>query len=184
MNDAGDMKIEFKVNFKAGRRGRKLAVTGDTPAPTMPSAGSLPRVVRLVALAIRFDQLIRDGEVKDYAEIARLGQVTRARVTQIMNLLHLAPDIQDAVLHLSRTEYGRDFVTERELRPIAAVADWRKQRVMWRRLPCGADPAYEQETCSRRLAGASPDGAGSAAALQRPTTKHRRAIGRAVGLVD
>jgi len=47
MNDAGDVKIEFKVNFKAGRRGRKQAVTGDVSAPTTPSAGSLPRVVRL-----------------------------------------------------------------------------------------------------------------------------------------
>lgn len=134
MNDAGDVKIEFKVNFKAGRRGRKQAVTGDAPAPAMPSAGGLPRVVRLVALAIRFDQLIRDGEVKDYAEIARLGQVTRARVTQIMNLLHLAPDIQDALLHLPRTEQGRDPITERELRPIAALFDWKKQRAEWKRL--------------------------------------------------
>ena len=132
MNDTGDVKIGFKVNFKAGRRGRKQAVIGDAPAPTKPSSGSLPRVVRLVALAIRFDQLVRDGEVKDYAEIARLGQVTRARVTQIMNLLHLAPDIQDAVLHLPRTEQGRDTITERDLRPISAAADWRKQRIAWK----------------------------------------------------
>jgi len=134
MNDGGDLKIGFKVNFKAGRRGRKQAVTGGAPAPTTPSAGSLPRVVRLVALAIRFDQLIRDGEVKDYAEIARLGHITRARVTQIMNLLHLAPDIQDALLHLPRTERGRDPITERDLRPLAAAADWRKQRAAWRRM--------------------------------------------------
>lgn len=134
MNDAGDIKVAFKLNFKAGRRGRKQAVTGDAPAPTSPSAGSVPRVVRLVALAIRFDQLIRDGEIKDYAEVARLGQVTRARVTQIMNLLHLAPDIQEAVLHLPRTEQGRDPITERDLRPLAAAADWRKQRVLWKRM--------------------------------------------------
>jgi len=39
----------------------------------------------LMTLAIHFDRLIREGKVKDYAEIARLGGVTRARGTQVMN---------------------------------------------------------------------------------------------------
>ncbi len=69
----------------------------------------MPRVARLMALALRFEQLIREGVVADYAELARLGHVTRARVTQIMNLLHLAPDIQEQVLlFLSAVERGRD----------------------------------------------------------------------------
>ena len=87
-----------------------------------------------MALAIRFDQLIRAGEVRDFAEIARLGHVTRARVTQVMNLLHLAPDIQEAILLLPRVEIGRGALTERDLRPIAAISDWRKQRTSWERL--------------------------------------------------
>lgn len=124
-------RLEFKVHFEASRRGRKRAVVGAKPAaPAQP--GNLPRVTRLMALAIRFDQLIRDGEVADYADIARLGHVTRARVTQIMNLLHLAPDIQEAILNLPRVERGRDPLTERDLRSIAAIVDWRKQRVTWR----------------------------------------------------
>lgn len=90
-----------------------------------------------MAMAIRFEHLIRDGEVKDLAEIARLGQVTRARVTQIMNLLHLAPDIQEALLVLPRTENGRNPISERDLRPLAAIPDWRKQRAAWRqKLDC------------------------------------------------
>jgi len=60
--------------------------------------------------------------------------VTRARVTQIMNLMHLAPDIQESVLFLPRVEQGRDQITERDLRPIAAIVDWRKQRRTWREL--------------------------------------------------
>ncbi len=87
-----------------------------------------------MALAIRFEQLIRDGVVADQAELASLGHVTRARLTQIMNLLCLAPDIQEAILFLPLVERGRDAVTERELRPIAALADWRKQRREWERL--------------------------------------------------
>jgi len=69
--------------------------------------------------------------VADQAELARVGHVTRARVTQILNLLNLAPDIQEAILFLPRIEKGRAQVTERDLRPIAAMPDWRAQRRMW-----------------------------------------------------
>ena len=84
-----------------------------------------------MALAIRFDGLIRDGVVKDQAELAKLGHVTRARLTQIMAFLNLAPDIQEAILTLGPTESGRDPVTERDLRPIVAELDWGEQRKMW-----------------------------------------------------
>ncbi|HMN97574.1 MAG TPA: hypothetical protein PKC43_06495 [Phycisphaerales bacterium] len=132
MIGGAEPRIEFKVHFDTSRRGGKRAVVGERPESVAPMPGRTPRVTRLLALAIRFEHLIRDGEVKDLAEIARLGQVTRARVTQIMNLLHLAPDIQEAILALPRVESGRDPITERELRPIAAIPDWRKQRAAWR----------------------------------------------------
>jgi len=72
--------------------------------------------------------------VADYAELARLAHVTRARMTQIMNLLHLAPDIQEEILFLPRTDGGRAAIHERTLRPITAVVDWRKQRRMWKQV--------------------------------------------------
>lgn len=122
--------IERKVHFQQGRRGRKELREGDDPTPAMP-VGRVPRVSRLMALAIRLDQLIRDGEVNDQAELARLGHVTRARLTQIFNLLSLAPDIQEALLFLPATVRGRDAITEKQLRPIASVPDWRKQRRIW-----------------------------------------------------
>lgn len=134
MTSPASPRIEFKVHFRATRRGKKKAVVGEKPAKTAAPLGTLPRVTRLMALAIRFEQLIRDGEVRDLAEIARLGHVTRARVTQIMNLLHLAPDIQEAILFLPRVEQGRDPITERDLRPVAALPDWRKQRGDWREI--------------------------------------------------
>lgn len=130
-------RIEFKVHFQAMRRGKKKAVVGDKPAKAAAPLGNIPRVTRLMALAIRFEKLIREEEVRDLADIARLGHVTRARVTQVMNLLHLAPDIQEALLNLPRVEQGRDPFTERDLRPIAAVVDWRKQRRMWAELQSG-----------------------------------------------
>ncbi len=122
------IRIESKIHFKSGRRSKKQLRTGQEPPP-MP--GRVPRVAKLMALAIRFEQLVADGVVADYAELSRLGHVTRARMTQIMNLLHLAPDIQEAILFLPRVESGRDPVSERELRPLVALPDWRKQRRMW-----------------------------------------------------
>ena len=87
------------------------------------------RIAMLVALAHRFDQLVRAGAVKDYAELARVGHVTRARVTQVMNLLNLAPDIQEYLLWLP---VGCS-INERDLRPIAAEGRWDRQRALFDR---------------------------------------------------
>jgi hypothetical protein len=69
--------------------------------------------------------------IESYTEIGRLGHVTRARVSQIMNLLNLAPDIQEAILDLPRIETGRAPIILAQLQPIASTLDWRKQRRMW-----------------------------------------------------
>ena len=72
------------------------------------------------------------GEVADYADLARLAHVSRARISQIMNLVLLAPDIQEALLFLPPTDGGRGAVGERAVRRMCAVADRRKHRRMWR----------------------------------------------------
>jgi hypothetical protein len=87
-----------------------------------------------MALALRFDGLVRSGAVQDYAELARLGHVTRARVSQIMNLLNLAPDLQEALLFLPRTQRGRAPLILAQLQPIASTPDWKRQRRRWREL--------------------------------------------------
>jgi hypothetical protein len=87
-----------------------------------------------MALAIRFDQLIRDGVVADQAELARVGHVSRARLTQIMNLLSLAPDIQEDLLMLPMLKSGRNKFTEKQLRTIGSVLDWKSQWQMWKQL--------------------------------------------------
>lgn len=125
------LQVKRRFHVRKGSRGRNDLCEGKAPKA---ASGRVPRVSRLMALAIRFDQLIRDGDVTDRAELARLGHVTRARLTQIMNLLNLAPDIQEQVLDLPRVESGREPLTERQLRPIAAVANWRKQRRSWKAL--------------------------------------------------
>jgi hypothetical protein len=107
------------------RRG-KVRELRDGLKPTLPAPGRVPRVARLMALALKFDRLIRDGAVADQAELARLGHVTRARTSPIMNL-HLAPDTQEALLFLPVVERGRDPIVLRDLQSIAMTPEWRKQ---------------------------------------------------------
>lgn len=99
--------------------------------PPATESGRVPRVTRLMALALRFEHLLELGAVRDQTELAELGHVTRARVTQIMNYLHLAPDIQEALLDLPRVQAGRDPIVDRSLREIAAEPNWAKQRRLW-----------------------------------------------------
>jgi hypothetical protein len=129
------MTIEVAVIFQPlGRCGRKGVVPGEEK-PSLPP-GRVSRVARLMALALRLEELVRTGQVRDYTELASLGHVTRARISQIMNLLHLAPEIQEALLFLPPTLRGRDPIILADLMPIAAAFDWRKQRRLWRqRLP-------------------------------------------------
>jgi hypothetical protein len=121
--------ITREIHFAVKAR-RKTARPGPAPKPSKP-AGRTPRVSKLMALAIRFDQLLREGKVADQSELARLAHVTQPRMTQIMNLLHLAPDIQEELLHLPPVEAGNDPLTERDLRQVARLVDWQKQRQIW-----------------------------------------------------
>ncbi len=96
-----------------------------------PTAGRVPRVARLLALAIHIDALVQRGDVAGYAQLARQVRVSRARIAQVVKLRYLAPDLQETILLLPRVQHGADPITERDLRPIAAQPEWRKQRQMW-----------------------------------------------------
>ena len=122
--------ITRKIQFVTQDR-RKSLTASEKPKPQIPQV-RVPRIAKLMALAIRFDQLLRDGTVRDMSELYRLAQVTQPRITQIMNLLHLAPDIQEQILNLEPTGIGRDHLTERDLRPLAALLSWSSQRAAWR----------------------------------------------------
>jgi hypothetical protein len=98
---------------------------------TRAATGPVPSVVRMLALARKIDAMIRDGELQDLADAARAIGVTRARMTQIANLLLLAPEIQEAILALPLVATGRDPVSERSLRTIVAEPNWDVQRRLW-----------------------------------------------------
>lgn len=117
----GSVQVEttIAVRARSNESNRRSKATSKPP-----SRPQIPRITRLMALAIKFQEMVDRGEVRDYADIARLGYVTRARVTQIMNLLNLAPDIQQALLDGS---VDSEF-TEREARDMTRLICWDEQR--------------------------------------------------------
>src|ERR1700693_1319280 len=114
------MKIEYNIPCR-----RKLPPPALGIDPASGPHGRAPRIARLLALAHKLDGLVRSGMVRDYAELARLGHVSTARVSQIMTLLLLAPAIQEYVLFLSADEAR--FLTEPTLRTIAREPRWDHQ---------------------------------------------------------
>ena len=121
------IKFKQKIEITRGHAGRKQFADIACPKPS-PPVGRIPRVSKLMALAIRFDGLLRSGIVSDQSELARLAQVTQPRMTQIMNLMHLAPDIQEQMLFLPLVTSGRDRLHEKKLRRIVAENNWKIQR--------------------------------------------------------
>ena len=90
-------------------------------------------VARRLALAHRIASDIESGHYADQADVARHHGLTRARLTQLMNLLLLAPDIQEEVLAL-KFAAGPQPVTERTLRRVLGSLVWEDQRALWAEL--------------------------------------------------
>ena len=102
------------------------------PRPLHPvTASREPRATRQLALAHEIERRIRAGQLDDLAHAARVFGLTRARVTQLVNLTLLAPAIQAEILALPPVRVGRDTITERTLRPIVAEPVWEMQLEMW-----------------------------------------------------
>ena len=98
-----------------------------------PKAPQTPKVVELLRTAQEWRRQIDTGDVTNQAEIARREGLTRARVTQIMALTRLAPEIQDHVLSLPAMA-RRSVVTEKALRPIALLENRGVQNDRFREL--------------------------------------------------
>lgn len=116
--------VSYQVDF------RRPTQTAAVPT----TSGRVLRVARLLALAHTIDAKVRSGEYDDLADAARKMGLTRARVTQIVNLTLLAPAIQDAILAWPTITTWRDPVTERTLRAIVAEPPWPSQIALWNAL--------------------------------------------------
>ena len=115
------------------RDGKGWTFVDEPPAPPEPVRRPA-RVARMLALAHRLQAAIDRGEYRDRAELARQVGFTRARITQILNLLLLAPDIQESVLGLEAVD-GKEPMSERVLREVARYECWDEQRMAWAATP-------------------------------------------------
>jgi hypothetical protein len=120
-----DAPLEIQFQLRPNRSGPSAA------APLEHSASQLPQITRVLALAIHFEAMIRRGDAKGYADVARLTCLCRERVSQITRLNYLAPDIQVELLYLPPTSTGRFPISETALRKVASLLSWRDQRLEW-----------------------------------------------------
>jgi len=126
MSSNATLEVQFSLRAKPGpRQEHELS-----PMPV----GLLPQITRVLALAIHIDDLLRKGEVRDYSDAARLGLLCRERVSQIMRLTYLAPDIQIEILYFPPVPGGRYPISETAMRRIASMLSWADQRTEWARL--------------------------------------------------
>jgi hypothetical protein len=128
--DDGAIQVEVTLPVRPRRQQSRKGGQPDL----VPDAGSrarIPRIARLMALAIKFQNMVDRGEVRDYADLARLGYVTRARITQIMNMLNLAPRIQEDILLMGEPTGRAGAATERQVRSIAKLVLWADQMRCW-----------------------------------------------------
>jgi ParB-like chromosome segregation protein Spo0J len=89
-----------------------------------------PGVAVMLGLANKIQQAIDGGAVRDRAEIARRLGFTRARITHLLDLTLLSPDLQEQVLFLQAID-GVQPVSERVLRAVAHAGTWEDQRRAW-----------------------------------------------------
>jgi hypothetical protein len=122
-------EIQFRLNTM-----RPLTQEAQSPSIARRVKGHIPRVTEVLALAIQFQDMIQRGDARDYADLARLGCLTRERMSQIMELVWLATDIQKEILEFPPNSAPRFPISEVAARRIAAELDWSEQRKIWHKL--------------------------------------------------
>ena len=126
------IKVKRKVAFQGEVHKRRDAAK--VKRVTLAQSGRVPRIAKLVALGSRMQSMIDLGQVESFGQLAELGRISQPRMTQIMSLLNLAPDIQEESLYLPEVMQGKAQIHERSLRPLITEIDWRVQRRMWARI--------------------------------------------------
>ncbi|MCC6392606.1 MAG: hypothetical protein IT167_18545 [Bryobacterales bacterium] len=103
-------------------------------APALVERDRLPRITHTMAQAILFEDLLTRGEATDHADLARLGAISRERVSQVMRMLWLAPAIQEEILRLPPVRRGEFSITVPEVAAISDEVLWDEQRALWSKL--------------------------------------------------
>jgi hypothetical protein len=132
-HDTKNGKRLFTTHFFRARKGPDVVFSQEPPPPPPKTVRRPARIARMLALAHRLQQAIDSGEIEDRATLARRFGITRARVTQLLNLTLLAPDIQEQVLALEAVD-GLEPTSERALREVSRQMDWSEQQRVWAEL--------------------------------------------------
>lgn len=117
----------FEGKLHRAQRGHGKTFVEGPPQPPPEPVRRPARVAVMLALAHKIEDAIERGVVRDRAEVARRLGLTRARLTQLMDLTLLAPDIQEQILFLESVD-GIEPMSERELRLATRRAEWTWQR--------------------------------------------------------
>jgi len=115
--------VHQKLSLNKTHRGRRRIEPRPEEQPVKPTS-SVPRISRLMALAIKYQGMLDRGEVAGITELARLCRVTQPRMTQILNLNLLSPSIQELLLHLPPHSSGKQAIHEKKLRAVCSETDW------------------------------------------------------------
>ncbi len=116
------------------RKGRSVDFDVTAPKGKPEPVRRPAKVAQQLALAHHLDGLVERGEVANRATLARRLGLTRARLTQLFDLLLLAADLQEQVLRLEAVD-GWEPMSEKTLRAVAQVGTWAEQREAWAKLP-------------------------------------------------
>lgn len=128
-NNGFEVKVRLQPTVRQINRAPKKLLPAAEPGV---KRGRLPRITQVLALALQFQEMVDRGEIRRHADLARLGCVSRERISQMMVLTWLAPDIQEAILRLPQIPGGRFPVSEGALRKMARLPLWEDQRCLYR----------------------------------------------------
>ena len=134
MTQDSPLNIQFAFRPKRRAAGRPPQENNAAAPLCAPPPGRAPRISQVLALAIQFQEMLRQGEAQDCANLARLGGLTRERISQIMKFNWLASDLQLEILYLNQAPGERFPVSEVAVRRIAQRLSWTEQRALWRKL--------------------------------------------------
>jgi hypothetical protein len=127
-NNGFEVKVRLQPTVRQINRAPKKIPPAAEPGV---KRGRLPRITQVLALALQFQEMVDRGEVRRHSDLARLGCVSRERISQMMVLTWLAPDIQEAILRLPQVPGGRYSISEGALRKTARLPLWEDQRARW-----------------------------------------------------
>ena len=130
-----------EIHYTLGLPGQRRSTQPKGAPRGKPLSPQLPRITRLMALAIKFDDLLGEVEGLSFTDLARLGRVSRSHITHILNLLHLAPDLQERLLFLEPSPRGPDRIHESDLRRLSQLYEWQEQRRVFEAILATRTPA-------------------------------------------